>query len=222
MTSGNNIQEYISKFPTRSYKKRWSLANPGDNLRTIYYLKKGYVRVYALSGQGKELTLIIHKPGEIFPLLTALSPSVFPYWIETTTSADIVSIPIDVFNSFIEENPDTMKHMSKELLGRLYRMFQRMEYLAFGSAEEKVASMLLILADRFGEKNGQQIDFNLPLTQKEIANLVGITREKTSSTISTYIKKGYLIYKGKHIIIKDKAGLLKESMITPEHHQAHE
>lgn len=219
---GDNILSHISKFPTRSYKKRRSLVNPGDNLRIIYYLKKGYVRLYSVSGEGKELTLIIYKPGEFFPLIAAILSNAIPYWIETMTHAEIVSIPVPVFNSFFEDDPKTLLNMSKELVGRLARMLQRMEYLAFGNADEKIASMILILAERFGEKKGDQILMNLPLTHKDIANLVGITREKTSSVISHFMKKGFIKYHGKHISIKNRTGLMKESLIIPEHHQTNQ
>lgn len=208
------IAHYFSQFPTRLYKKHLSIVNPGDSLQTIYYLKKGYVRLYSVSGEGKELTFIIYKPGEFFPFIVALAPYPYPYWIETMTNAEIIPIPVTTFNSFFKEHPHLLLDLSTEIVKRLDKMLQRMEYLAFGNKEAKMASILLILAQRFGEKENNNTILQIPLTHKELASLVGLTRETTSSIMSSFLKKGYVGYNGRNIVIKNMNGLRKESLLN--------
>ena len=208
-----DFDSYFSQFPMRSYKKRWSIANPGDNLQTIYYLKKGYVRLYATSSEGKELTLIIYKPGEFFPLIVALQPNiVFRYWMETMANAEIISVPVASFTKFFEGNPRLLLDLLERTMMRLDRIIRRLEYAVFGDACQKVASIVLILEEAFGKKVGKVDIIEAPLTHREIATIVGLTRETTSSTLSSLVKKGYIGYRGKHIVIKNRRGLLRESL----------
>lgn len=207
------FDRYFSRFPVHTYKKRWSIVNPGDNLRTIYYLKKGYVRLYSISQEGQELTLIVYKPGEFFPLFAALlPPAPYRYWVETMTPAEIVSVPIESFKTFYTKTPDFTVFLATELISRLDRVLRRMENLAFGSVTQRLITTLLILSERFGEKHAEGLYIQPPFTHKELANMVGITRETASSIMSDLKKRGLIDYKNHHIIIKQPQKLLKESL----------
>lgn len=209
------FDEYFSKFPIRVYKKHSSIINAGDDIKKIYYLKKGYVRLYSISAEGKELTLIIYKPGEFFPLVIAfLPPTPYRYWIETMTQSEIISVPSDSFISFFKKNPDLLLEVSLEIMKRLDRVLRRMEYLTFGNAYQKIASILAILKEGFGQSKKNEIIIPLPLTHRDIAYLVGMTRETASIEIEKLKKKKIIGYKGRLIVIKNVKKLEAESLIT--------
>ena len=88
-----------------------------------------------------------------------------------------------------------------------------MEYLVFGNACNKVASILLICAERFGQKMAYGTLITIPLTHKNIANLVGITRETTSVEIKKFEKKGLIAYRGRLIVVKNEDLLRKEAIL---------
>jgi CRP-like cAMP-binding protein len=165
----------------------------------------------SISVEVKEITFLIYKPGDFFPFFAALIPSLYPYWIETMTPCEIISIPVDKFMKYFETKPTLFLDLAMKIMGRFDKILQRMEYLAFGKVEEKMASILLILSEQFGKGSGK---IDVPLTHKEIANLIGITRETASGILSGYEKKGYIEYQEKFITIKNKKALLKESLLT--------
>lgn len=210
-----SFETYFSQFPARVYKKRWSIVNPGDNLKTIYYLKRGYVRLYSVASDGQELTLIVYKSGEFFPLFVALfPPAPYPYWVETLTAAEIVSVPVELFTSFFKKNPDLLLDLSIEIMKRLDRTLRRMEYLVFGNVTQRLTSLIIMLGERFGRKEKNGVRIEAPFTHQELANLAGITRETASAIMSDLKKRGFVEYKNHTILIKNLTKLTKESLIT--------
>lgn len=215
MKAKANFEEYFSRFPARKYKKHWSIINPGDNIKTIYYLKKGYVRLYAVAPDGQELTLIIYKPGEFFPLIVALfPPAPYPYWVETMSPAEIISVPVDSFTDFFKKNTDLLLRVSIEIMRRLDRILRRMEYLVFGNVSQRLCSLLIILGESFGRNENQGIRIEVPFTHQDLAYMVGITRETVSSVMSELKKQNILAYTNHSIVIKNPAKLKKTSLIT--------
>lgn len=213
-SSSVDFNSYFSKFPSRAYRKRWVVVNAGDHLQKIFYLKKGYMRVYSMSAEGKEITLLVYKPGDFFPLLTALKKGIpYPYWVETMTSAEVVSVPVDSFVDFFTKHPHLLLNLSGEIMGRLDSALQRIEYMAFGNVYVKVASILAIGAKRFGRKEGSTIVIDIPLTHKDIGLLIAAARETVSTEIKKLERKGIITHKGKNIVIKNLKALEKEALL---------
>lgn len=210
-----DFDAYFSQFPVRIYKKHWHIINAGDNVEKIYYIKKGYVRLYSISSEGKELTLIIYKPGEFFPLIIALEPkSSYPYFIEAMTEAEIISVPIASFTSFFKNNSDLLLDLAVKTMRRLDRILRRLEYASFGNAYQKIASIFIILAEAFGEKEESEIVIQVPLTHRDIALIVGITRETASIEIKKLEQKNIIARRGRTFVIKNYKRLQKEAFLT--------
>lgn len=208
------FETYLSKFPARSYKKRWPIINAGDELGKIFYLKKGFVRLFSISPEGKELTFIIYQPGEFFPLIAALLPlSPYRYFVETMTPSEIIAIPRSSFSAFFIKNPDLLLDLAVEIMKRLDRMLRRMEHLVFANAYQKVASIFAILAERFGEREGKSIVIRVPLAHRDIASLVGIARETASLEIKKLEKKGIISYRKRLFTINSVRRLERQAVL---------
>lgn len=212
--SSKTFDEYFSQFKPRLYKRRAPIVNSGDDLQKIFYLKKGYVRLYSMSSEGKELTLIIFKPGSFFPLYPALYPHVsYPFWVETLTPAEIAVVPLNSFIEFFKSNPDLLLNLSIEIMGRLDDALRRMEYFAFGTVYTKIASILLVMAKNFGKKEGNETVIDVPLTHKDIGLLIAAARETISSEIKKLEDSKIIGHKGKLLVIKNIKALEKESLL---------
>ncbi len=145
----------------------------GDSPLGFFYLKRGFVRVYSISRDGEELTLIIFKGGDIFPLIWAINNASIDYYVGAMTGCMLARVPREKFLDFVKNNPDVNFELTSRTLARLAGLMRRMEYLVFGKADNKVASTLLICAERFGKKEGREVIIEVPLTHSDIASLVG-------------------------------------------------
>jgi len=212
MIAFGKIDNFFSQFKSFRYKKGEVILRPFDTPQGVYFLEKGFVRLYTISQDGKELTLIIFKPNDFFPIGWAINNTPNTQYLETMTDALLWRAPKEEFIRFVQENPDAFFELTSKMLVRLGGILERMEYLAFGNAYSKVASILTICAERFGEKEGKNLVIQVPLTHKDVANLVGITRETASIEIKKLERKGLLTYHGRHLIISDLEKLQKESL----------
>lgn len=207
------LENFFSQFKFLRYKKGETILRSGDIPQGVYYLKKGYVRLYSLSESGQELSLIIFKPGDFFPIMWAINNTPNTQYLQAMTAVELWRCPREKFVLFIKENPDVFFELTSHMLERLGGILQRMEYMAFGNAYSKVVSIILICAQRFGEKKGSEIEIQVPLTHKDIAALLGVARETVSIELKKLERKGLMKYKKRLIFIKNKKRLEKESAL---------
>ena len=205
---------FFSKHKLLKYKKGEVITRAGEVPSGIFYLKKGYVRVYSFSKNGEELSLIIFKPGDIFPVSWAINKVTTSYFVEAMTEAFLWRVPRDQFLKFVKDKPDILFEISRRMLERFLGLMRRMEYMVFGNARAKVASILVICAERFGKKSaGGHVEIEVPLTHNDIATLVGLSRETVSIEMGKLADKELISYRRKLISIANLAALRKESLL---------
>lgn len=187
----------------------------GDIPQGVYFIKKGYVKLTSFSEDGKELTLVLYKPGEFFPVVwTFFGTAGSIYSLGAITECEILRSPRELFLGFISANQDVFLEVTKNIINRFQVALRRMEYLTFGNASAKLASILLICGKGFGMEKGNEIEVQIPLTHKDIANLVGVTRETVSLELKKFDRKGIIGYNDKLLVIKNKAELEKAAILS--------
>jgi CRP/FNR family transcriptional regulator, cyclic AMP receptor protein len=207
------FDNFFNQFPSRLFKKRSAILNAGSEENDVYYLKKGFARAYAVSSEGEELTMIIFQPGDFFPLISTVKPQKLNYYIEALTEVEIISVPRSRFIEFLQSREDLLTELILHLTARFEGVLTRMEYLVFGTAAQKLASIIVILGDRFGEKRGTKIYIKAPLTHKDLASLVGITRETTTLILKEFSKRRFITFQKRHLIIDNPKALQSNSLV---------
>jgi CRP/FNR family transcriptional regulator len=96
-----------------------------------------------------------------------------------------------------------MFSLSQEVVFRWQELLNRMELLKLGTACQNVAYVIALCAEQFGLRNRQSITIDLPLAHKDIASMVGLTRETVSLEMKKLEQMGLIEYKRGNITIKD-------------------
>lgn len=200
---------FFDKFKKLTYKKSETLIRADDEPAGVFYLKKGYVRMYAFSDQGVELTLQIFEPGAYFPMTWAVKiPN--RYYFECLTSVEVYRAPRDKVLAFLNKEPEILFDLTTRLLRGFNDLLIRIETLVFEDAEQRVIAALLYLSGHFGrpqpsqgKRAGKDIIIEHRFTHQDIANLAGIARETASLELADLEKRGLIAYKNHSILIKD-------------------
>lgn len=208
-----SLNKFFSKFKKYHYKKGEVILRGGDSPQGVYFIDKGYVKDYSISKEGEELMLILFKPEDFFPMQWVFNNKPNDHYFEAMTAVELWRCPKEDFIAFIEANPEIFFELTSHIVLRLGGIMQRMEYLAFGNAYQKVASILMICAERFGIKDGNAVIIQAPLTHRDVANFLGLTRETASIEIKKLERKNFIAYRGRHLVVKDISGLKKESIL---------
>lgn len=213
--AGSNLVRFFSEFRTFHYKKDEIILRPGDMPQGVYFLNSGFVRLYSFSKEGKELTLVIYKKGDFFPVVWAFrggEPS--EYYFEALSSVEIQRSPRENFLEFIKNDNEAFMEVNDHILERFLTAIKRMQYLAFGNSKSKLASILLICGKEFGIEKGKEIEIQIPFTHKDISNLMGVTRETVSVEIKQFENRRLIKYNDKLIVLKNTKGLEDEAILT--------
>lgn len=207
------LNEFFSGFKKLPFKKGELILRAGDKPPGIFYLKKGYTKLYSLSKDAQELTLIIFKAGNLFPLMWTMNDALNMYYLEAMTAVEIYQAPREKFLTLLKNDNELLFELTCRILERFGGILNRMEYAIFGHARSKVASIILICAERFGIKDKQNIIIQVPLTHQDIANLIGVARETVSLEMEKLQKKGLIDHLSKHVVIKDIQKLKEECVL---------
>ncbi len=211
MSNINSVDKFFKKYPIKRFRQKEIVKRSDEDFKYVYFLKKGYVKMYSVSVDGDELSLNIFKPGSYFPILWAMGELANEYNYEAITSVEIRLVPKKEFIGFIKKNPAILFDLTCRLTVGFGSLLRRMEVLFFGSARNRVASALVIAAKRFGKENGGgEIRIAVPFTHKDIAALAGLTRETTSLEMKKFCEEGVIACRGrKNIVVVDMSKLVR-------------
>ncbi|HJZ06308.1 hypothetical protein A2634_02545 [Candidatus Amesbacteria bacterium RIFCSPHIGHO2_01_FULL_48_32] len=194
-------------FPVLKYCKGETLIRSEDPPLGIYYIYSGYVRMYSLLADGRELTLNIFRPGAYFPMIWAITSSPNIYYYQALTEVRLRRAPKNLVLSYLQSHPDALFVLTQRILTGLDSLLSRLQHLFSGSASARVATALHICALRFGSPYRSSVLIRLPLTHQDIAHLSGLTRETTSIELKKLEKEGLLARRRRLLVVKSLSRL---------------
>ncbi len=185
----------------KNFRKKEIIYLPGQPGNHVYLLKKGVVKISKITADGHELTLALLKPGEIFGELEAMDQSRRDAQAEAHSDTMICVLGRDDFLRMIQSKPQLGIRLSK-LIGWRRRVIEnRLENLLFRTTPQKLARLLLDLAEQFGKKTEKGIEISISLTHTNLANLIGSARATLTETLNDFRRQGWVEIKGKSITV---------------------
>jgi len=180
------------------------ILSPDDDPDRIHIVKKGRVRVYRMSPDGKQLTLDIHEKGTILGDMELLGQDRLPEaYAEAMDDAVICTITPDELRKLIERYPVIGVNIIRHLSRRLRAAEEELEAMAYQRVDQRVARKLLDLGRRFGVATERGTLIGARLTQQELAEMVGTTRETLAHTLGDFRRRGLLDTERQQVLIRD-------------------
>lgn len=182
---------------------------PGDQADCVYLLKRGQVRISRLHQDGKQVVLSILGPGDIFGELVVAGESQRSEVAEAMEATMLCVMHRQDFENVLRHQPDVHLKLTRLIGLRLNRIESRVEDLVFRSASQRLAHLVLMLAEQYGIPHPEGTRINLRLTQQDMANLLGLSRQTVSLTLNDWKEAGWLLSARGHLVVKN-AQPLKE------------
>jgi CRP-like cAMP-binding protein len=191
-------QDGVTRFsPNRRFATIYSEGSPAD---TIFFVDSGLAKIYKRGSDQKEIILQIVGPGEVFGEQALGSDSSRTIAAEVLQEGVIYVIPRDIFLRTCEKRPDLWREISAMLTSRKRQLEKKIELLCLHDVEYRILYYMAELARAFGAKaNGSE--YAIPLSQGELASLIGATRETTSTTLNTLARRGLLRLGRRQLIV---------------------
>ncbi|UCE05153.1 MAG: Crp/Fnr family transcriptional regulator, partial [bacterium] len=167
-------------------KKKQPVYLAGDPSENIYFLKEGRLKITRLDESGKEFTLTLLAPGEIFGELGLFDDSPRETSAVALEDSIICMMRRNDFEKYTAQKPELSLKLSKLMGLRLRQIENRIEELLFRDVPSRLARLLLRLVDLHPRETKHGLRINIKLSQQELANLIGATREMTSSVLNSF------------------------------------
>ncbi|MEV3986511.1 Crp/Fnr family transcriptional regulator [Nonomuraea sp. NPDC049758] len=193
--------------------RRWdrgtTVITEGDAADWVLVLTQGRVKVSSHTSSGTEVVLAVRGPGALLGDMSAVDGS--PRSATVTALEPIQGIVVRDFSAFLAGHGRIAVLLLQLLVGRLRDADRkRVEYGAYDTTG-RVATRLLELADRYGERTSTGVRVALPLSQDELAGWTGSSREAVSKALRTLRDRGLIETGRRRVVIHDVEGLRRRA-----------
>jgi CRP-like cAMP-binding protein len=175
-------------------------GDPGDKL---YVVTDGKVKLGRSSSDGRENLLAILGPGQMFGELSLFDPGPRSATVTAVTDCTFSSLSHEDMLRWLEGRPAVARGLLAQLAERLRRTNDVVADLVFSDVPGRVAKALLDLAERFGRTADDGVHVNHDLTQEELAQLVGASRETVNKALADFTSRGWLRLEPRSVVIMD-------------------
>jgi CRP/FNR family transcriptional regulator, cyclic AMP receptor protein len=187
------------------------LFDEGDDGDRLYVVLEGKIKLTRASADGRENLISLVGPGEMFGELSLFDPRPRTMSASAVTDVRLAALAHDDLRSWLTGHPDVAVHLLKALARRLRRTNEVMSDLVFTDVPGRVAKALLDLAARFGTKQEEGLQVNHDLTQEELAQLVGASRETVNKALADFVARGWIQLHPKSVLLLDPERLRKRA-----------
>ena len=188
----------------KPYKKGDIIVKSGDEIRNLICIKEGLIKIYRSHKRNSDQIISISKPFEFTYLLSIFSDTHYNYNISALEDTTVCFISLDNIMKMISENGSFALSLLQKLSTATDNVIKNFTNLNQKNLRGRVAYILLFFADEIYKS---QI-FNLPVSRKEIAELIGMTAENVIRIMSEFRKEGIIRIRTKEIEIKDYQRLI--------------
>ena len=196
---------------TVSLRRGETLFDEGDEGDRLYVVISGKIKLGRTSADGRENLLAILGPGQMFGELSFFDPGPRSATATAVTDAQLRSLGHASLSPVLAEQPNVAYAMLNQLAGRLRRTNEVVGDMVFSDVPGRVSKALLDLAERFGRQTDDGILVNHDLTQEELAQLVGASRETVNKALADFASRGWLRLEPRSVTITDIERLQRRS-----------
>ncbi len=204
--SAEQLAKIAALAAVRAYAGREVVVNQGEPARALFAIVRGRLKVASCGPDGRDTVLGIMAEGEVFGEVALLDGGLRSATCTAIEPCELLVLERTQFMALLETSPAIAVKLLDVLAQRLRRLSQRSEDAAFLDVPSRLARSLLDLATRFGEtarSPSREIRISLKLSQQELGDLVGATRESVNKHLSDWTRQGIVKLQGGRVVISD-------------------
>jgi CRP/FNR family transcriptional regulator len=202
--SGADRQRLLLELTEAHYGKGEFIFREGDPTEYFHIVKEGTVKCVKSTPEGKECTLKMLMPGDLFCCDAAtFDESRHPGTAQPMGNVSILRMSKKAYFEMLRRSPDAAIEVIKYLGNRLNEAQEKAKVLALDRADQRLASLLIDLATRSGVKDPQGTRLAIRLTRQDMANMVGTTTETAIRIMSRFKRDRLVSGTANRLVIRD-------------------
>ena len=194
------LEPIVQQSSVQSLQRGDMLFSEGDEANDLYIVLEGRVAIANRSFDGRESVVALMESGDLFGEMPLFRPDGRSADARVLENSSVVVIPYVPVKSLYQDHPEMLWKIVDMLAERLKVMDVALADSMFLDVTGRTAKRLLELA-------GADEEFELPVTQEELAGMIGASRERVNKSLASFIKLGWLAQKGEKYVILDRKQL---------------
>jgi CRP/FNR family cyclic AMP-dependent transcriptional regulator len=192
------LEALAARGNSRAFRAQTILLNEGDAGGSLYIVLSGKLRVFASSAEGRDVVLSEHGPGEYLGELS-LDGSKRSASVKTIEASTCCVVQAAQLPEFLAEHPEFALHLTQKLTRMVRRLTEQVKSLALQDVYGRMVRLLTELSDQVGAERLVREK----LTQQDIADRVGSSREMVNRVMKDLTTGGYVTLRdGRHVILR--------------------
>ena len=191
--------------------KGQELFHEGEQGDQMFVVTEGKVKLGHTSADGRESLLAILGPGELLGELSLFDPGPRTATATALTDATFVAVGHSALRPWLAGRPEVAEALLQALAQRLRRTNEAMADLVFSDVPGRIAKILLDLGDKFGRQLPDGLHVTHDMTQEELAQLVGASRETVNKALADFATRGWIRLESRSVVLMDIGRLRKRA-----------
>ncbi len=196
LTEMERLDDIIDK--SRPLKKGEHLFHQGDEFESVYAIRAGSVKSYTITNEGEEQITGFYFPGELVGL-SGFDSNNYPVSTKILETTTVCEIPFEHLDSLCGQLPELRRQVIRTMSKEIRDDQQMMMLLSKKNAEERVATFLVKLSQRFQARGYSAHKFRLSMSRNEIGNYLGLAVETVSRIFTRFQKNELIQVDGKEV-----------------------
>ncbi|PIE43762.1 MAG: Crp/Fnr family transcriptional regulator [Gammaproteobacteria bacterium] len=193
--------------------KQGKVVDRGDHIfhehgpfKSCFTVRSGSIKTYTVTEEGEEQVTGFYLPGEIIGL-DSMTTDLYSCSAKALEKSSVCEIPFEQFEELATKIP-TLQHHFFQLMSKEIQESRKLTMLlSKNTAEERIASLILSLSERFKRRKLSPTQFRLPMPRNDIGNYLGLAVETVSRAFTRFQKTGLISVQGRELTINDIQGL---------------
>ena len=205
--SEEELEEFSRRVPDTHIEPGRIFYAPRDRSEALFLLKKGRVRIYRVTRDGRELTLAVVEAGTMFGEMALTAQRMREAYAEATEPSDICILKNADLERLVEGNPRVGMKIIRVLSERLRLCESRLEDITLKNVPARLASLILQLAATDGIMTPEGPRIPTHYTHRQLATMIGSSREAVTRAFTKLQRAGAVELRHRQIYVKDVEGL---------------
>jgi CRP-like cAMP-binding protein len=206
--AAETLAKELEYFEVRKGDVVFTEGEPGDSL---YIVISGKIKVGRRAADGRQNLIAVMGPSDMVGELSLFDPGPRTATATAITDSRVARLRKSALRPWLTNRPEIAEQLLRVLARRLRRTNDALADLIFTDVPGRVAKSLLQMASRFGTRDGGVLRVTHDLTQEELAQLVGASRETVNKALADFASRGWLRLDGKSVIILDPERLARRA-----------
>lgn len=182
------------------------IVQQGEVVTSLFLVTAGAVRLSSVTASGREVVVGLLCQGDLFGE-SALLGNPSQVRAQAVGPTTLLALPSTSLRAILERNPETAEQLLRLIAARLHRTSAALEDALAADVPARVAGRLRELARQHGVPSPGGVRLRIPLTQDELARMVGASRESVNRTVGALSARGLVRSSGRRLFITDPEAL---------------